>query len=141
MSKLIIAKKGRIPIYVIILSILCIGIGIWMLCSGMTERHFGDSDFDEFTKKVVPMLIIMAGVVMFGSANGTAAKTFINVFDDRVEGVGLIGGKPQSFVFYAYQRYTLLKQGSQLCVFCNGIGYNIALTSEETDEILRLHRR
>ena len=141
MSKFIIAKKGKVPVGIIIVGILLIVVGIFLMTSEMSERRFGDSDFDLFAKKAAPVLIIMSGAIVIASSMGTAGKTFINVFDDKVEGVGLINGKPQSFVFYSYQNFSLLKQGSQLCVFCNGVGYNIALAAEDTDYILGLYKR
>lgn len=124
----------------VLVGILFIVVGFALIASGSMERKFGDSDFDLFAKVAAPILMLMAGGGLLGSSYGTVSKTMINLYDDHVEGVGLINNKPQAFYFQKYQNYTLLKQGSQLCVFCDGVGYNIPLSAADISLFINASR-
>ncbi len=127
MSNLLISKKSKTPNGIVVAAIIFIAVGVFALMTGLTESDRRDSDIMALLKAALPFLCIFGGAAIFVYAKATFGKIYINLYADRVEGIGLCAGKTQSFIFTKAQDYRVLKQNGKICVFCNGVGFDIPL--------------
>ncbi len=141
MSNLLISKKGKVPGGMLVAGAIFIGIGVFILVSGLSKTGWRDSDFMALIKNALPFLFIIGGGAMMASAKGTYGRTYINLFNDRVEGIGISNGKALNFVFTQAQVYRILKQGSKICVFCNGVGFDICLSEDDAAQVYHCFMR
>lgn len=138
MSRFLISKKGRMPMVLMILGLVCIVACIGMFASGATEHHYGDSDFDDFSKAAAPIMLAMAGLLCVVSAY-SYGKTSVSVYDDHIEGVGV--GKaalaPHSFYFAKNLNYTVQQSKGQLKISCGSETYTVSLTPADAQAVYR----
>lgn len=126
------------PKALLIAGILCIAFCFYAFASGMTKHHFGDSDFEDMAKKAAPILTGMLGLIcIVGSFS--SGKTYVMVYDDHIEGVGIGKGAfaPHTFHFANNLNYTVQQSGSMLKVSCGNETYSISLTAADAQDVYR----
>ena len=136
MPRLLISKKGVLPKPLLFLGIAFIFLCVMFFALGLTERHFGDSEFTEIAKVAAPILMGIAGMFCLVSAFAFT-KTYICVYDDHVEGVGIGKGAlaPHNFCFGKNLNYTVQRSGGQLKVSCGSETYTVALTAADAQQV------
>jgi len=136
MSRLLISKKGVSSKLLILFGLFFIVITVLSFAMGSTERHFADSDFDAMVKIAAPILTGISGILCIARSSAQG-KTYINVYDDHVEGVGLSKAilTQHNFHFNKTMNYTVQISGSQVKVSCGAEAYQIFLTAADAQQV------
>lgn len=137
MSKLLVSKKGKPPVFLYAAGLFFIVLGIWLFAAD--GLAFSRDDTAKFIAKLAPILLAATGVVFLLTAR-SFSKTHITVFDDRIEGFGTCGKgglSGQSFHFDERTKYTVTLERSFVCVNANGMRYYISLPFEDAKDIER----
>lgn len=137
MSKLLVSKKGKPPVFLYAAGLLFIVLGIWLFAAN--GLAFSRDATSEFIAICAPIAMIIAGVVFLFTTR-SYSKTYIIVYDDRIEGFGTcgkggLGG--QSFHFDERTKYTVTIERAFVCVNANGMRYYISLPLSDANDVQR----
>jgi len=141
MSQLRVTKKATLSGLQTFAPLLLLGCVVLMFATGATEHRFGDSETDEFVRILPVVLLAMAGLLMFVN-NAKCKGTYISVYDDHVEGVGIApnGFNSQSFRFEKSSHYVLHPQKNRLSVACGGVSLNVFLNDQDARAVVEADR-
>ncbi len=134
MSRVLVSKKGRAPVFSVCASIIFITVGIWLFV--IRGSVFNLDDASEFVVNMAPFALILSGL-LFAATAWSYSRTYVTIYDDRVEGVGTCGKGGfyvQSFHFDGRTKYTVSVERSFVCVNANGIRYYISLSSSDISD-------
>ena len=135
MSRLLVSKKGRAPVFYMCTGTIFIVVGIWMLIN--RGGAFNLDDAAEFVVNMAPFALLLAGI-LFGITAWSYSKTYITIYEDRVEGVGTCGKgglSCQSFHFDSRTKYVITAERSFVCVNVNDIRYYVSLSSLDVSDV------
>lgn len=140
MSRMLISKKSTKPGILVGMCVLLIIIGIMLFATsdGPYAMLGDDADDARLISKLAPILCLVAAVFVGASAAGYG-KSYINIYDDHIEGIGLLskgGMRAQSFHLYSGQYNVALEGTAYVCVKANGQSYYMHFSEEDARQIM-----
>lgn len=138
MGKLLIEKKGHMPKALLLVGLVALALCVWYYAEGMYEHRYGDTEFQDLVKIAGPILLFMSGVLCTAKCYHHS-KTYIRVYDDHIEGMGITKGAmaPHSFHFAKHMNYTVHVSNADLRVNCGSESYSIGLTNADAQAVYR----
>ena len=139
MNKLLSSHKSTAPTAIIGLCIATAAIGLLLFLLNLGPTY-GMDDTAVILSWVAPICCFVAAV-LFGVSAYKYTQCFINVYDDHVEGHGMIGkGGVRSQNFYAAKgQYSVNIEGNTyVCVQSGGVGYFLNLPADQAQQVYAL---
>lgn len=138
MSNLIISKKSIIPAANIIFTILGAIITVLNIYTSGFDADFGSEvEFHEVVSFASPFVLLVVTAFMLGSSL-RYNKSYINIYNDHIEGYGVcgkFGNTAQSFNLSQRDFYTITREGSYICINCNGKNYYLCFSDADANQI------
>ena len=140
MNRLLMAKKGTKPgIYVTFCIIFAIFGGVGLLSSdGPLSLLGGSFSVRRLPAMLAPVFCILAAVFS-GVTAGQYAKSYLNIYDDRIEGYGLLNKgsmRAQSFNVPRHLCQVTSEGSAYVCVRCNGAQYYLYFEKADVAPIM-----
>lgn len=123
--------------HLLIAGAIAVILGIVFLNNGDFEGHKrGNSNADDAIMNFLPALFVLMGILCFVQSS-IISKSYINVYDDHIEGAALSAGgfTVKKFHFTKDMRYTVQQDGAAVKVSCGGKVYRIKLTAADAGEV------
>jgi len=139
MNKMLTSHKSSMPMALMGLCIALAAIGILFFLLNLGP-NYGMDDWAVAMGWVAPICCFVAAVFTGVSAY-KYTLCFINVFEDHIEGHGMMGkGGMRSQNFYAAKgQYTVNIEGNNyVCVQSGGVGYYLYLTPDQAQQVFAL---
>lgn len=139
MNKMLTSHKSSMPMALMGLCIALAAIGILLFLLNLGP-NYGMDDWAVAMGWVAPICCFVAAVFTGVSAY-KYTLCFINVFEDHIEGHGMMGkGGMRSQNFYAAKgQYTVNIEGNNyVCVQSGGVGYYLYLTPDQAQQVFAL---
>ena len=137
MGTILVSKKGKAPLSLIFAGFLFVIIGIWLF---LTDKEaFTRDDTAKFVLKIAPVITSCTAIFFFLTAK-SYSKTYITIYDDKIEGVGTCGKGGlfgHSFHFDSRTKYTVTLERSFICVNANDVRYYISLSADDAKDVMR----
>ena len=136
---LLISKKGRMSKALMFFALAITVSAIALILTGESMGHGrGNSELEDTLMNGLPFVMIMGGIIAFIAAC-SGAKTYVNVYTDRIEGAGIgkNGIAVHNFCFTKDMHYSVQRSGANLRVTCGSESYWVRLTSADADEVYR----
>lgn len=140
MSRMLLSKKGTKPGILVGMCVLFIIIGIMLFATsdGPFAMLGDDADDARLISKAAPALCLVAAVFV-GAAVMGYGKAHINIYDDHIEGSGLLskgGMRTQSFNLRNGQYNVVTEGTTYICVKANGQNYYMHFSEEDARQIM-----
>jgi len=147
MNNLIISKKCKKPGIAVFFIVLFIAVGAITLLTN-TGKPFAASDAEEtmyYLSTVGLPILCLAGAAFMLACISRYSKSYIKVYDDHIEGVGVnngfmgkLGNTASAFNYRNSDRYTATLDGSFVCIDCNGAKIYLSFDATAAKEVYNI---
>ncbi len=140
MSRMLISKKGTKPgILVVFCIILAVVGGLMFLTSDSPFAMLGNgADFARIMSILAPIACIVAAIFV-GATAGRYGQTYINIYDDHIEGFGLLtkgSQRGQNFHLPRHACNVTVEGNSYICVRSDGANYYMHFDAADVQQIM-----
>ena len=137
MSTILVSKRGKAPFSLLLTGLIFAAVGIWLFLTD--EDAFTRDDTARFVLKIAPFALLCTAI-FFAITAKSYSKTYITLYDDRIEGIGSCGKggiRTQSFHFDSRTNYKVSLERNFICVNANDMRFYISLAEPDAKDVMR----